>query len=393
MSKSPDNVFDRLLRYSPWAAAVLVGLCFAALVGRVVMYAGSGDRGEMLASAAETERSAERGPLTSPSVSRQTDARGHTVQGRAEKPTDLEVRRTSNPTDLEVRRTSNSTALEGRRTGHVGTSSFSGQRAVNAPPTPSSKSRLEIHGVRSELVARETERKAGGRTTREAGIASQPVGRSGASTSDSTTAAALDVISRQGYRAASLDGRAHTSFFGLEASGRRFVYVLDRSGSMGDPDNKPLAAAKEELLSSLARLGDIHQFFLIFYNEEPAIFKSSGGRQLVFADELNKASARRFVESIQAHGGTRHYDALLKAIALGPDVIFLLTDGEPKDDLAAEELARLKRSNGGLAQIHVVQFANSPYDRNSLVQLANENRGQHTYKNLREIVSHNARER
>ncbi|MEX2137949.1 MAG: VWA domain-containing protein [Pirellulales bacterium] len=345
MSKSRDNVFDRLLRYSPWAAAALVGLCFVALVGRVVMYAGSGDRGEMLASAAETEQLSER--------------------GRSEK-----------PTDLEVGRTSISATLEGRRTQAGAASGIQG--SLKQPQTPSSKSRLEIHGVGDSLVARETERKAGGRTTREAGSAS----------SDSPTASTLDAISRLGRHAPSLDGRVHTSFFGLEASGRRFVYVLDRSGSMGDPDNKPLAAAKEELLSSLARLGSVQQFFLIFYNEEPAIFNAiGGGRQLVFADEQNQRSARRFVQSIQARGGTRHYEALAKAIALRPDVIFLLTDGEPKDDLTAEELARLKRSNGGLSQIQVVQFADSPYDRNSLVQLANENRGQHTYKNIREIVS------
>jgi hypothetical protein len=182
-------------------------------------------------------------------------------------------------------------------------------------------------------------------------------------------------------------GAGHTSFFGVEASGRRFAYVLDRSGSMGDPENKPLYAAKQELLASLSRLGDVHQFFVIFYNEEPAVFNSAGaGRQLVFANELNKQSARRFVESIQARGGTRHYDALSMAIALRPDVIFLLTDGEPKDDLAAEQLARLARLNEGIAQIHVIQFADSPYENNSLVRLAKENRGQHTYKDLSEVV-------
>jgi hypothetical protein len=188
---------------------------------------------------------------------------------------------------------------------------------------------------------------------------------------------------------AAVTGQAHTSFFGVEAFGRRFAYVLDRSGSMGDPDNKPLSAAKQELLQSLARLADTHQFFLIFYNQEPTLFNPGGrrGRQLVFADDLNKEQARRFVQSVQALGGTRHYEALSRAIALRPDVIFLLTDGEPKDDLSAEELDRLTRSNGGIAQIHVVQFANTPYDGNSLVQLARENRGQHRYKSLREIVS------
>jgi len=82
---------------------------------------------------------------------------------------------------------------------------------------------------------------------------------------------------------------------------------------------------------------------------------------------------------------------LQRAINLRPDVIFLLTDGEKKDDLSADEIKRLSRLNGGLSQIHVIQFAPAPYAGNSLVQLAGENRGQHTYKNIREIVPQPAR--
>ncbi len=37
----------------------------------------------------------------------------------------------------------------------------------------------------------------------------------------------------------SLDGKGHTSMFGVEASGYRFVYVIDRSGSMGGTGTRP----------------------------------------------------------------------------------------------------------------------------------------------------------
>jgi hypothetical protein len=160
--------------------------------------------------------------------------------------------------------------------------------------------------------------------------------------------------------------------------------VLDRSGSMGEPANKPLRAAKAELLESLERLDGLQQFFLIFYNEDVRQFVP-GPRARHFADDANKTAARRFVDSVQAQGGTRHFEALQRAINLRPDVIFLLTDGEQKDDLSADELTRLSRLNGGLSQIHVIQFAGAAYAGNSLVQLANENRGQHNYKNIREI--------
>src|SRR5262245_57564813 len=46
-------------------------------------------------------------------------------------------------------------------------------------------------------------------------------------------------------------GYARTKLFGLEAHGTKFVYVFDRSASMGEPGGKPLREAKDELLASL----------------------------------------------------------------------------------------------------------------------------------------------
>jgi hypothetical protein len=178
-----------------------------------------------------------------------------------------------------------------------------------------------------------------------------------------------------------------TSMFGVEAQGRKFVYVFDRSGSMGEPANRPLAAAKAELIRSLDRLQSVHQFHLIFYNTEPSVFNPTGVRgRLVFGTDENKEAARRFIESIPADGGTNHYDPLLVAVRLRPDVIFLLTDGEQKDDLSGDDLAHIRRVNDGIAQIQVIQFASTPYSSNSLKRLAEENRGQHTYYDIRKAV-------
>jgi hypothetical protein len=79
MSTSPNNAIDRLLRYSPWAAAALAGLCFLALIARVAMEGGPGGRGE-LASAIEKKQPSESGSFASASGSFQTDARRPTVQ-------------------------------------------------------------------------------------------------------------------------------------------------------------------------------------------------------------------------------------------------------------------------------------------------------------------------
>lgn len=149
---------------------------------------------------------------------------------------------------------------------------------------------------------------------------------------------------------------APTGIFGLEARGNRFVYVFDRSASMGEPAGRPLAAAKAELLASLEDLGDGQQFHIVFYNERPAVFAPAASRgRPIFASDENRAEARRFVEGITAAGGTRHYEAIAAALKLAPDVVFVLTDGTEEDDLAADELGWLTRA-AGATRIMVVQF-------------------------------------
>ena len=142
-------------------------------------------------------------------------------------------------------------------------------------------------------------------------------------------------------------GETRAGIFGLEATGNRFVYVFDHSASMGDPEGRPLAEAKRELLESIEALGDSRQFHVIFYNERLTVFAPSGNRgRPIFADDDNKQAVRRFVEAIDAEGGTRHAAALAAALKLSPDAIFLLTDADERDDLTEDELRQLTRSLG-----------------------------------------------
>ena len=143
-------------------------------------------------------------------------------------------------------------------------------------------------------------------------------------------------------------GGIRTGIFGLEAKGNRFVYVFDRSASMGEPDGRPLTAAKRELIRSFDELGDVQQFYVIFYNDRLHVFSPAGNRgRLVCATEDNRRAARRFVDSVRANGGTRHAAALAAAFRLSPDVVFLLTDADAKDDLTDAELQRLSRLGSG----------------------------------------------
>lgn len=145
-------------------------------------------------------------------------------------------------------------------------------------------------------------------------------------------------------------------FFGLEAPGERIVYVCDRSASMAEPDGTPFVEAKRELLASIATLGPARQFHLIFYNDRQSMFEPPGGRgRPMFADEGTLREVRRFVENTSAAGGTRHEPAILAALRLKPDVVFLLSDADAAHDLTTDELDRLV-DRLGKARLMVVQF-------------------------------------
>jgi hypothetical protein len=175
-------------------------------------------------------------------------------------------------------------------------------------------------------------------------------------------------------------GKARTSLFGLAGEGYKFVYVFDRSASMGGSGRTSLRAVKAELLQSLKSLDTVHQFQIIFYNERPTIFNPTGqpGR-LAFATEQNKQRALRFIESIVADGGTDHEEALKLAIRLQPDVIFFLTDGDdPK--LTPAQLAKIQHMAAGIT-INAIEFGPGPKPAGAsfLAALAEQNGGGYTY--------------
>jgi len=177
-------------------------------------------------------------------------------------------------------------------------------------------------------------------------------------------------------------GRARTKLYGIEADGYKFIYVFDRSGSMGGSGrNTPLSSAKANLLASLEALGETHQFQIIFYNERPTMFALAGQPdRLVFGTPANRATAQQFVRGITADGGTRHEEALWMALKLQPDVIFFLTDAD-QPELSPGQLQRIERANNGRCSINTIEFGLGPKigEDNFLMRLARENNGKYAY--------------
>jgi uncharacterized protein (DUF58 family) len=164
--------------------------------------------------------------------------------------------------------------------------------------------------------------------------------------------AAAPVLAADG---ASPGGRPR--FFDFEVKGRRVAFVCDRSGSMADPDGTPMAAAKAGLMASLEALGDAQQFHLFFYSDRVTVYTPPGGPgRPMFADDDTLRGVHRFVDGITASGGTRHADAIAAALAVAPDEIFFLTDGDPRNDLDPQDVERLS-ARLGRTRLFVVQFS------------------------------------
>jgi hypothetical protein len=182
-----------------------------------------------------------------------------------------------------------------------------------------------------------------------------------------------------------LDGKARTSMFGVEGVGYKFVYVIDRSGSMGGDGNATLKAAKAELLASIKKLESMHAFQIVFYNERPATFNPKGNGLAVFANDRNRDLAERFLDSISAKGGTEHEAALRIALKLKPDVIFWLTDADrPKlDDAQVERINRLAAGT----VIHAIEFGPGAQKEkdNFLEKIAAANAGEHLYVDVKKL--------
>ena len=167
------------------------------------------------------------------------------------------------------------------------------------------------------------------------------------------------------------------SVFGSgQMTGRKFVFVIDRSKSMGSQGLNVLTAAASELGAAINSLEDHHQFQIVAYHHIPITI---GPRQLLNATEDHKGEVANFIANLAAFGGTEHEGALFTALSMNPDVVVLLTDGG-LPVLNESQLMRIRRAADG-AQIHCIQFGSGPSQSSNtfMRQLAGQNVGSYRY--------------
>lgn len=173
---------------------------------------------------------------------------------------------------------------------------------------------------------------------------------------------------------------ATTTVFGSGAlTGRRFVIVLDRSKSMGSQGLGVLNRAKEELRQSLQALTAEHRFQIIAFHHQTATMLR---REMLPATPENVELVGPFIDNLAPFGGTNYLGAFFAAMAMNPDVIIMLSDGDDPG-LNAGEIEDIRRANR-TAQIHAVQFGSAPQapENSFLKKIAAENGGTYTYFNV-----------
>ena len=131
---------------------------------------------------------------------------------------------------------------------------------------------------------------------------------------------------------------ADAYFFGVPASGSRFVFVVDSSRSMmgADFSGRPWDDARRELQTAIARLGTERQFYVIFFDGAAHLMfdETAETMRMAWATPENVERFGQWMKGVETGFNTRPLEAIKCALKFRPDVIYLLSDGEFRDQTA-----------------------------------------------------------
>ena len=176
-------------------------------------------------------------------------------------------------------------------------------------------------------------------------------------------------------------GTGQAEFFGIQASGDNFVFVVDSSRSMSGTKWR---RACGELVRAVERLGPDKTFYVYFFDTHAHLMfnQEPGELALINATEDNLRRLRRWMVSIELGGSTRPLTSVRYALEMKPDAVFLLSDGEIQDDtpsfLRAANLIREEDHLRPQTTIHTVCFK-SRVGASTLKMIADEHGGKYRF--------------
>jgi len=175
---------------------------------------------------------------------------------------------------------------------------------------------------------------------------------------------------------------AGATFFGIQAEGNDFVFVVDCSLSML---GAKWTDACRELSSAIDRLAEGKRFYVIFFDgESHRMFNDKDYvSELLPANETNMLKLRHWLTTVRLGNFTSPCLSMQFAHSLNPDAIYLLSDGEFSDPTAPW----LRKNNkvrliGGERRrpvaVHTIGFR-SRKGQKMLSRIARENDGVYRY--------------
>lgn len=174
---------------------------------------------------------------------------------------------------------------------------------------------------------------------------------------------------------------ASISVFGTgQLEGRRFVFVIDRSKSMGSGGLGVIDQAHKQLTAAIAELKTNHWFQVVAYNDFTAMIDR---REMLRATEENKKLLPDFMNELISYGATNHENGLTAGLLLKPDVLVFMTDGG-YPVLNGNQMRLVKQMSRRKTTIHTLQFGSGPLQENDnfMMELARQNAGTFRYINV-----------
>lgn len=132
---------------------------------------------------------------------------------------------------------------------------------------------------------------------------------------------------RGGGNAGGATGRGDTTFFGRNGEGRSVCFLCDNSNSHS---NGGFHVVLEEVARAVDALPEDQSFFVVFFSDAAyPLFHPEPADALVLATPANKRRLRSWLGTVEmCQGGQGIHEAVKLAGTIGPDTVYLLSDGE-----------------------------------------------------------------
>jgi hypothetical protein len=165
-------------------------------------------------------------------------------------------------------------------------------------------------------------------------------------------------------------GGMAATFFGKRSTGRRFVFVVDNSNSMG---GGRFETAIHELRKAVDAMDAKQYFSVIFYSDTAyGLFHPDTAADMVPATTKNKAKLATWLATVEMCLQTRAEKAVGMALTLNPDVINVLGDGAFGD----KTLLVLTAEHSRRTVINTFGMGIDSRGREQMIAIAKANRGE-----------------